>query len=180
MFSSPARFLGIIAAFCALGTALGSGVGPTDPPVDSPVSRTRPPAASWAWPLDAPRQVIRPFEAPATRYSAGHRGVDIAAAGGTAVLAPADGVVSFTGIVVDRPLLSITHPGGLVSSVEPVVASVDEGAAVQTGDVVGVVAEGGHCSGRCAHFGVRLYGEYVNPLALTGSLPRAVLLPLER
>ncbi|MET4638546.1 peptidoglycan DD-metalloendopeptidase family protein [Mycetocola sp. 2940] len=137
-------------------------------------------AGAWEWPIAAPHQVQRPFEAPPTPYSAGHRGIDLAAPSGRAVLAAADGVVSFSGFVVDRPVLSVRHDGGLVSSIEPVAATVAAGDAVRTGDVIGVVASGGHCDGRCVHLGARLYGEYVNPMALLGLLPNAVLLPLGR
>lgn len=132
-------------------------------------------AGSWAWPVAAPHPVVRPFIAPATRYSPGHRGIDIAAPGGT-VLAPTAGVVHFAGVVVDRPVLSILHAGGLLSSYEPVVASVSEGQTVRRGEVIGTVIPG-HCASSCLHFGVRLDGEYVNPLAYLGEIPRAILLP---
>lgn len=137
-------------------------------------------ARSWGWPVSPPHQLIRPFEAPATAYAAGHRGIDVASEPGAPVLAAADGVVSFSGVVVDRPVLSVRHVGGLVSSVEPVTASVVSGDEVAAGQTVGVVASGGHCDRRCVHVGVRLYGEYVNPLALVASIERAVLLPLGR
>jgi murein DD-endopeptidase MepM/ murein hydrolase activator NlpD len=136
--------------------------------------------AAWLWPVDGERAVLRPFEAPATPYAAGHRGVDIPALPDAIIVAPADGVVSFAGTVVDRPVLSITSPGGLVASIEPVAASISDGDVVSAGDAVGVVAAGGHCSGRCVHFGVRLHGEYVNPFALLETVPRAVLLPMKR
>jgi murein DD-endopeptidase MepM/ murein hydrolase activator NlpD len=138
------------------------------------------PEGTWLWPVSGDRAVTRPFEAPETRYSAGHRGVDLLAASGTTVVAPASGVVSFAGTVVDRPVLSITSEGSLVSSIEPVIALVSEGDVVRAGEVVGTVGNGGHCSAQCAHFGVRLFGRYVNPLALLRTLPRAVLLPVTR
>jgi murein DD-endopeptidase MepM/ murein hydrolase activator NlpD len=122
--------------------------------------------------------VSRAFEAPQTQYSAGHRGIDIAAAPGTPVYAAAAGVVSFAGVVAGRPLLSIAHPGELVSSIEPVQALVANGEHVSAGQQVGMVAVGGHCSSACLHFGVRLHGQYVSPMLLLGGIPRAVLLPL--
>ncbi|MGK0668129.1 hypothetical protein, partial [Serratia marcescens] len=48
----------------------------------------------WVWPVDAV-QIVRPFEAPANRYAAGHRGVDLA--GVERVRSPAAGTVAFTG-----------------------------------------------------------------------------------
>jgi murein DD-endopeptidase MepM/ murein hydrolase activator NlpD len=122
--------------------------------------------------------VTRGFVAPATRYAAGHRGIDIRASPSEAIRAPRDGIVSFSGSVAGRPVLSISHPGDLISSVEPVLATVSRGDPVTAGTVVGTVAAGGHCDGSCIHFGVRLHGEYVSPLLFLAGVPRAVLLPL--
>ena len=132
----------------------------------------------WTWPVGPVHDLDRSFHAPAGPYGAGHRGIDVAAQPGTAVRAPADGVVSFAGVVVDRPVLSIQHSDGLLSSIEPVTAQVAEGDRVSAGQVVGVVATGAHCSDRCVHFGVRRHGQYISPLLLLGGLAPAVLLPL--
>jgi len=135
----------------------------------------------WAWPTPAPHALVRQYLAPATPYGPGHRGIDIAAAassmGAVEIRAPADGVVHFAGVVVDRPVLSIAHVGGLLSSYEPLTTTLAAGDAVSRGQVIGTL-EPGHCSQQlCLHFGVRLDGEYVNPLLLLGGLPRSVLLP---
>ena len=142
-----------------------------------------PPEASpalsrWAWPVEPPHHVTRPFEAPPTLYAAGHRGIDLSAQSGDPVYAPADGVVSFAGAVVDRPVLSLMHDGDLISSFEPVDVIVAEGEHVVAGQLVGLISIGGHCSARCIHFGVRLHGQYVSPLLYLVGIPRAVLLPL--
>jgi len=129
----------------------------------------------WDWPVSPPHPIVRPFLAPSTPYGAGHRGVDIGASSAT-IRAPADGVVHFAGVVVDRPVLSISHAGGLISSFEPATSVLHKGDVVKRGDVIGSV-ETGHCAVRCVHFGVRLEGEYVSPLLLLGGVPRAVLLP---
>lgn len=134
-------------------------------------------AAVWAWPIPSPHPIARPYLAPATPYASGHRGVDISAADGATVFAPDDGVVHFAGFVVDRPVLSIDHGGGVISSYEPVATSLVEGVAVRRGAAVGVV-EAGHCRATCLHLGVRVDGEYVSPLRYLGGQPRAVLLPL--
>lgn len=136
--------------------------------------------AAWGWPLAPPHPVVRVFDPPPTPYAAGHRGIDIAAGPGATVLAPADGVVSFAGLVVDRPIVSVRHADGLVSSIEPVAAGVVSGEAVARGQPLGVVASGGHCDRRCVHLGVRLHGGYLNPLALLARIERAVLLPMGR
>lgn len=121
---------------------------------------------------------MRAFEAPASPYATGHRGVDLAAAAGEPVRSPADGVVIFVGVVVDRPVLSIQHDDALLSSVEPVTASVRVGERVRAGQVVGVVAMGAHCSDRCLHLGVRRHGQYISPMLVLDGLARAVLLPV--
>jgi murein DD-endopeptidase MepM/ murein hydrolase activator NlpD len=130
---------------------------------------------AWRWPVDPPRSIVRPFVAPPGPYAAGHRGVDIRAPTET-LYAPADGVVRFAGTVVDRPVLSIDHGNGLVSSFEPVVATVTRGEAVARGQPVGTIVPG-HCASLCVHVGLRINGEYVSPLTLLGGIPRSVLLP---
>ena len=134
--------------------------------------------AQWSWPVGPPVRVVRDFDAPRTMYSAGHRGVDLAAARGSVVLAVDDGVVSFAGTVVDRGVISIDHGRGLVSSVEPVTASVAAGVAVSRGQPIGTTSAGGHCRDACLHLGARQDGRYLSPLALIVGIPRAVLLPL--
>lgn len=133
--------------------------------------------AQWLWPVDGARQVVQPYRAPAHAYGAGHRGVDLAAPVGAVVRAPAPGVVAFQGTVVDRPLLTIEHEGGLVSTFEPLQSSLRPGDPVSAGDEIGVVAVGGHAAPGTLHLGVRLDGAYINPLILFGDVPRAVLLP---
>lgn len=124
--------------------------------------------------------MVRPFEAPAEKWSPGHRGVDVEAPAGVVVVAPDSGVVHFAGTVVDRPVLSIEHAGGVLSSFEPVVASVARGQRVERGQAVGIL-QTGHCAtGSCLHLGARIDGRYVSPLLLLGELRRAVLLPTRR
>jgi murein DD-endopeptidase MepM/ murein hydrolase activator NlpD len=135
-------------------------------------------AESWRWPVDPPRSVARPFIAPETPYASGHRGIDIRAPAGM-VFAPADGVVHFAGTVVDRPVLSIDHGGGVLSSYEPVVSTLSAGDVVSRGDPIGVV-QPGHCASLCVHVGVRVDGQYVSPLAWLGGIPNSVLLPTRR
>jgi len=135
------------------------------------------PAARWLWPVDPPRVISRPYLAPASPYGAGHRGIDIEARLHADVYAPADGVVHFAGLVVDRLVISIEHDGGALSSFEPVFPQVWQGDHVHRGQVIGTL-ELGHCEVvQCLHFGVRLGGEYVSPLLFLGGLERSVLLP---
>jgi murein DD-endopeptidase MepM/ murein hydrolase activator NlpD len=128
----------------------------------------------WDWPVHGLHTIVRPFIAPATRYSAGHRGIDVAATGD--VLAPADGVVHFSGVVAGTPALSIDQGGGILSSYEPVKSKLTAGDEVTRGQVIGHLVAG-HCTQLCLHFGVRVNGDYVNPMLFLGTVVRPVLLP---
>ncbi len=142
----------------------------------------------WSWPLVPRPEVLRPFEKPPQKWKPGHRGVDLAvvADGHTLVLSPADGTVSFSGVVVDRGVLSIDHGDGRISSFEPVTTDLVEGRRVGRGDAVAAVAASapdgpprGHCGRPCLHWGVRVDGEYVDPLAFVTDRRPSVLLPLD-
>lgn len=131
----------------------------------------------WLWPLAGPRQVAVPYRAPAHEYGAGHRGIDVPVSPGSAVRAPAGGVVAFRGVVVDRPLLTIEHPGGYVTTFEPLSSDLSPGDVLSAGEVIGAVDVGGHVAPGSLHIGVRLDGAYINPMLLFGDVPRAILLP---
>ncbi len=105
---------------------------------------------------------------PARPWLAGHRGIDLAASAGQVVFSPADGVVSFAGVVVDRPVVTVRLGDGRRSSVEPVTATIARGTPVSRGDPVGVVADApGHCDpAACVHWGVRDGETYLDPLDL--------------
>ncbi|MHA7239224.1 M23 family metallopeptidase [Arthrobacter sp. TMS1-12-1] len=154
----------------------GSGPGPFVP--------------EWTWPLDPVPEVLRPFEKPPQKWKRGHRGVDLSAGGGTAVqvVSPADGIVSFAGTVVDRGVLSIDHGDGRVSSFEPVTTDLVRGDRAGRGQVVAALRASagprpvggpilGHCPEPCLHWGVRVDGEYVDPLSFVMDRRPSVLLP---
>lgn len=132
----------------------------------------------WHWPLRPAPVVARPFDGPAAPWLPGHRGADLRAAPGQAVLAPVGGTVSFAGTVVDRGVLTIEHAGGLRTSYEPVAASVARGDVVTTGQQVAVVAGAGHCApASCLHWGLRRGDVYLDPLLLVRPRQPPVLLP---
>lgn len=164
-----------VLASLALGAILLAAPGAAEAAPD-PESRIQT-AETWIWPVSGGVRLVAPYVAPAHAYGPGHRGVDIAADIGSEAVAPASGTVAFSGTVVDRPLLTIDHGGGLVTTLEPVLSDLSPGDAVARGDVVGHVTAGGHAAPGSLHLGVRLHGEYVNPLLLLGGVPRAVLLP---
>jgi len=156
-----------------------AGAAATAAAADTGAAASRIAAPRWEWPVPTPHPVVRAFEAPATRYTAGHRGIDIGASPGARVVAPATGVVHFAGRVVDRGVVSVRHADGLISSFEPVTGIVEEGDVVALGSPIGVLDQG-HCADGCLHFGVRRHGDYVSPLLFLGGVPPSVLLPTRR
>jgi murein DD-endopeptidase MepM/ murein hydrolase activator NlpD len=135
---------------------------------------------AWHWPtVSGQAGLVRAFQAPLRRFGPGHRGIDLRSAPGEQILAPASGVISFSGSVARTPTLVIDHGGGLRSTFQPVFSTLKLGAVLKTGAVLGVLAvPGGHCSpNSCLHWGVRNSEGYLDPLRLIRpSLP--VLLPL--
>lgn len=143
-------------------------------------------------------RVIHPFEKPAQRWSAGHRGVDLAVPeNDRRVYAPAPGKVVFSGTVVNRKVLVIAHPDGRRSTFEPMDETLPVGTTVAAGEVIGAVAvtAGGiserpyrRCTTVCLYWGVRQGGargdgsgktaEYINPMSLLGSKEPSILLPV--
>lgn len=130
----------------------------------------------WSWPAAAYR-ITAPFVAPAHAYGPGHRGIDLEPIGTTIVRAPSDGVIAFAGIVAGRAVVTIDHGSGLVTTLEPVIAALARGTHVRREEPVGELSSGGHAASGTLHLGVRLHGDYINPLLLLGHPPRAVLLP---
>jgi len=171
--SATAAALALIALLVLVGAAPADGGGAA-PRARAAVAELAAGGSVWQWPVVPPR-VVNEYEAPSHDYGPGHRGIDLTASG--AVHAPADGVVAFVGVVVDRPLITIDHVGGYVSTFEPLETELSSGDAVSAGDVIGEAASGGHAPAGSVHFGVRLNGEYINPMLLLGGVPRAVLLP---
>ncbi|UUT35434.1 murein hydrolase activator EnvC family protein [Microbacterium elymi] len=171
-----------LAVSCVLGvpsTAAGRGleaVRTFDAQAGASSDGAPDPRDDWVWPLAAFR-IAKAYAAPAHEYGPGHRGIDLAPAGGEEVRAPAGGVVAFSGRIVDRGILTIDHGDGLVTTLEPIDSDLAAGQAVARGQVVGTVARGGHAAAGTIHFGVRWDGAYINPMLLFGTVPRAVLLP---
>lgn len=135
------------------------------------------PTTDYGPPLTPPVLVVRAYDPPAQRWLPGHRGVDLAATPGVAVLAAGAGTVRFAGVVGGKPSVSVAHLSGIITTYEPVRASVKWGASVRKGEVLGTV-EAGHpgCPrSACLHWGARRgvgrTADYLNPLALLGAVP---------
>lgn len=139
-------------------------------------------AGRWQWPIPPPPQVVHAFEAPDHPFGPGHRGIDIAAPAGGQVRSVEEGTVRFAGTVAGRGVVSVLHRDGLISTYEPVVASVRQGQIVGDGEGLGVIEEvaaaASHCTEQsCLHLGARQGEQYLDPLLLLGARGPSVLLP---
>ncbi|MFF8682012.1 murein hydrolase activator EnvC family protein [Streptomyces sp. NPDC015237] len=155
---APAPFGAARAASVVPSAVVGRGPDPSVPAV-----------ARW-WPVGTRPAVLRGWEPPADAYGPGHRGVDLAAAGGTPVRAVAAGRVSFAGRVAVRGVVSLELTGTgdppLRTTYEPVAASVREGDEVAAGEVLGTAEPtGSHCTA-CLHWGLLRGDVYLDPLSL--------------
>jgi murein DD-endopeptidase MepM/ murein hydrolase activator NlpD len=130
-------------------------------------------------PVPGAASVLTPFQAPASRYGPGHRGVDLAASVAGQVFAAGAGVVAYAGPVAGRGVVSIDHPAGIRTTYEPVAALVRAGDRVVAGQLIGTL-QAGHPScapSSCLHWGARLPdGSYLDPMGLLDGL-RVRLLP---
>jgi murein DD-endopeptidase MepM/ murein hydrolase activator NlpD len=133
----------------------------------------------FGWPLSPRPAVLRPFDRPADQWSPGHRGVDLSAGVGQPVVSAGEGIVSFSGVVAGRGVLTVQHSGGLRTTYEPVDERLASGTIVHRGTKVGVLSsEPGHCTPRgCLHWGAISGQGYRDPLSLLGFGP-PILLPL--
>jgi len=150
--------------------------GPSAHPVHAAQAGT----AHWASPVHQAR-VTSPFGERPDPFRSGdvskhHDGVDLGAAAGTPILAPADGVVTVatehyrpsphwgTVIVVD-------HGGGLQTRYAHLGSlAVTEGQKVRRGDTLGAVGATGRVTGPHLHFEVLRDGEPVDPATFVADL----------
>ncbi len=129
------------------------------------------PGGDFDWPLRPRPEVVRAFDKPEHDWLPGHRGVDLAASQGQAVLSAGDGIVVFAGTVAGKPVVSIDHPGGLRTTYEPVTASIPVGRRLTRGDPIGLLEPGHPTCSPCLHWGARRNREYLDPLGLLHRTP---------
>ena len=175
---APHRLVAVAAALAlcarlpatAPASALGAAGSPgaVEAPSAAPAADRRAPRSAYTWPTGGPAAVLEGFDPPAVVWGSGHRGVDLALAAGSPVLAAGDGTVVFAGMVAGRPVVSIDHADGIRTTYEPVEAVVSAGEAVGRGQVIGTLVAGHRSDGVDAlHWGARTGPKtYINPLRL--------------
>ncbi len=94
-----------------------------------------------------------------------HMGIDIAAASGTPIAAPADGVVLIAGKEAEYGrLVCIDHGHGYTTMYGHLTDfHVKAGDRVKAGQILGTVGTSGNTTGPHLHYEVRMYGRPVNP-----------------
>lgn len=125
---------------------------------------------SFTWPCPASSRITSSFgdrESPTEGASSNHKGVDIGASAGSAVLAAADGTVVIATYSASAGNYVMINHGGGVYTVYMHMSSiaVSVGQEVSRGETVGAVGSTGYSTGPHLHFGLRINGTYVNPLS---------------
>ena len=136
------------------------------------------PVTQWVRPVAG--AIVRPFDAPRSRFGAGHLGVDLAAPRGTPVRAAGPGVVSFAGSVAGSLHVVVAHAGNLRTSYSFLATiAVRRGERVAPGEVIGTTGgTGSGHDGSVLHLGLRSGDTYVDPMLLLGPVDLATVVHL--
>lgn len=122
------------------------------------------------WPVPGYNQITSYFggrNAPIAGASSYHKGIDIACDSGASVVAAASGtVIVATYNYAEGNYVCIDHGGGVVTLyMHNSSLLVSVGDSVSAGDAIALAGSTGVSTGPHCHFGVRVDGEYVDPLS---------------
>jgi murein DD-endopeptidase MepM/ murein hydrolase activator NlpD len=118
--------------------------------------------------------IVDPFRAPACTFCPGNRGLEYRPQSGTSVVAAADGVVSFSGVVAGVRYVVVEQRDGRTATYGRLAAArVTAGTTLRAGDIVGASTDR-------FYFGLREGDRYIDPAPLLGSLRyRRRLVPID-
>ena len=141
-----------------------------------PSAAAQEPPLWFAPPVDG--ALVAHFEAPVRKWGSGHRGIDFAAAPGTAVRAAAPGRVAFAGSVAGTLAVTIDH-GELQTTYSALSAvEVSAGEHVERGYWIGASGEAHAGAGAGLHFGVKAGETYLDPSGFLGPVDASAAIHL--
>ncbi len=130
--------------------------------------------SGFTWPVQGPLSgVFGSLRILNGKPRAPHNGTDIAAAAGTLVTAPADGMVALASddMFYTGETVMIDHGFGLTTVYAHMSAIlVTEGTFVHRGDAIGRVGRTGRVTGAHLHWGATLFATHLDPALLAGPM----------
>lgn len=126
-------------------------------------------ASGFIWPCPASHRITSSFgprKAPTAGASTNHKGIDIGASSGSAILAAAAGRVTTATYSSSAGNYVVISHGNGISTVYMHASAlyVSAGDTVSQGQTIAAVGSTGYSTGPHLHFGVIVNGSYVNPL----------------
>ena len=126
-------------------------------------------ASGFLWPCPASHRITSSFgprTAPVAGASTYHKGIDIGASSGSAIVASAGGRVTTATYSSSAGNYVVVSHGNGISTVYMHASAlyVSVGDVVSQGDTIAAVGSTGYSTGPHLHFGVIVNGSYVNPL----------------
>jgi len=165
--------VGLLVVLAVVGVVTSAPVRAEVPPAGTP-DTTVAAHVTYRWPVAG--GVARGFEAPATSYGPGHRGVDLPVTAGQPVHPMADGLVVFAGSVAGTTWLTVLHDDGVRTSYGPLEPLVHarQGTWVIASEPLGRARGDAHGTDGLLHVGARIGERYIDPASLVASAPRRV------
>jgi len=124
----------------------------------------------FTWPCPSSSRITSYFgdrEQPVAGASTNHKGIDIGASTGSAIVAAADGEVIISTYSPSAGNYVMISHGGSVFTVYMHCSQVyvSQGQKVKQGEKIAAVGSTGYSTGPHLHFGIRANGSYINPIA---------------